>query len=263
MAADTMQPGGNNQTRDEAALRLLRVLFHDVFCPQEDVPQEKKADIAPVFFYGWLDKHWTEFDQVAVCEKAKVEADTWHFVRQVLEGGTAVEACSALWFSIVLSDRPKPAVGVKSINVLCNITFDDGSISTTQGLAAQEMFGGAIDDAVAFTTLRMLMKNVITTAVAEGLAGLHAEAKKTAWTSQHPNDPFHVFMGWCIKHMIRGEPMPGKLDPVLVPAVENYMRLAQQCIRPVVPANVLAGFKARQQQEAGKEAGKPRGGWNV
>jgi hypothetical protein len=262
MAQDTKEPGGN-KARDENAVKLLRVLFHDVFCPQNSVPDERKAEILPAYFYGWIDKHWTEFDQEELLAKAKVEADTWHFVRQLLEGD-AVEATNGIWFAVVLAGRPAAPSEVASINVVCNITFKDGSIATTQGFVSHEMFTGPpLDDALAFMTLRTVMKQVITEAVKGGLVGLYEVAQKTKFTSDHPNDPFNVFMGWCLKHMVRGEPFQGRVDPKLVPALENYVRLAQQCIRPPVPPHVLAAFKARQQEQDGREAGKPRGGWAV
>lgn len=262
MAQDTKEP--NNQDRDENAVKLLRVLFHDVFCPAEDIPDEKKPTVLPVYFYGWLDKHWIELDQEELSTKAGTEADTWHFVRQVIDSGTAPEATNGIWYTIILAGKPKPDVEVASINVVCNVTFADKSISTTQGFVCREMFTGpGFDDALFITVARNVMKQVLESMMTSGLAGLHKEAEKNQFTSQHPNDPFEVLMGWVIKHMIRSEPIPGKLDPLLVKPVETYMRLAQQCIRPPIPEHIISSFKARQVQAEAKERGKVRGGWNV
>lgn len=263
MGATDSKPN-NNQDRDENAVKLLRVLFHDVFCPAENVPDERKAQVLPVYFYGWLDKEWTTLDQEELSTKAGTDEDTWAFVRRLLESGTAPEATAAIWYTIVLAGRPKPPVEVASINLVCNVTFADKSISTTQAFVCREMFTGpGFDDALFFTVVRNVMKQAIESMMGSGLAGLHQEAAKNQFTSEHPNDPFEVLMGWVIKHMIRGEPMPGKLAPQLAKPVETYMRLAQQCIRPPIPEHIINQFRVRQAQEQGKEAGKPRGGWNV
>lgn len=262
MASDTREP--NNQDRDENAVKLLRVLFHDVFCPAEGVQDDRKPQVLPVYFYGWLDKHWTEFDQDDLSRKAGTDEETWAFVRRLLESGQAPEATGGIWYTVVLAGRPKPAVEVASVNLVCNVTFADKSISTAQAFVSREMFDGpGFDDALFFTVLRNLMKQVIESMMGSGLTGLHQEAAKNQFTSQHPNDPFEVLMGWVIKHMLRGEPMPGKLSPELVKPVETYMRLAQQCIRPPIPAHIINQFRARQQQADAKEQGKVRGGWNV
>lgn len=262
MANDTKQPG-NNQERDENAVKLLRVLFHDVYCSEHNVEPERKHTVSPMAFYQWLDEHWQELDEDEISEKAGTEADTWAFVREVVDSGNAVAATHAIWLMITLSHRPLPAMKVKSVNVLCNITYEDGSISTTQGFVVPEMMYDptkAFDDSLAFTTMRNVMQQVLDSAMGSGLAGLHAETAKNQFTSQHPNDPFEVLMGWIIKHMLKGEPMPGKLDPMLIKPVETYMRLAQQCIRPPIPQHVLERMKANRKAAV---EGKPKGGWNA
>lgn len=260
MANDTKQPG-ENQERDENAVKLLRVLFHDVYCDEHEVPAEKKHAVSPMAFYLWLDQHWQELDEEEISQKAGTEADTWAFVREVVDSGNAVPATQAIWLMITLADRPLPAVKVRSVNVLCNVTYEDGTISTTQGFVVPSMMYDptkTFDDSLAFTTMRNVMQQVLDSAMGSGLAGLHAEGNKNQFTSQHPNDPFEVLMGWVIKHMLKGEPVPGKLDPQLVKPVETYLRLAQQCIRPPIPQHVLDRFKAAQKTD-----GKPKGGWNA
>lgn len=255
------------RSRDEKLVLLLRHLFHGKFCEAENVPPEKRAEILPAFFCGWLDANTNLMDPHEECEAAGVEADTWEHMSNVIASGAAPEAMFGVWYSICMPAR-ETKHELHDINVVVNLTWSDKTISTLQAFVSREMFENdeGFTDHIVAGILRNNMRALLDRMVAEGLDKLHDESQKAnTFTSVAPEDPFEVLMGWIIKHMLRGEPIPPghKLKPELVKPVENYMRLAQQCIRMPIPKHIVDGFKARQRQLEGKEAGKPRGGWDA
>jgi len=259
---------GNNQpekrNRDENLVVLFRHLYHNKFCPDENVADEQKTKVLAAYYCGWLDKHMTLMDPATECEAAGVDDEIWQFALNLISSGSAPESLFGVWYSIVIPDRPDPKHALQSINLICNMTFADGSISTSQAFVSREMFDGPVfNDHIVAGIVRNNMRAVLDAMVEQGLDKLWEQAQKNPFTSPAPEDPFHVFMGWCIKHMVGGEPPPGQLRPDLKPAVLNYIRLAQQCIRPPIPEHYVSAWKARQAQAAAKEAGKPRGGWDV
>lgn len=262
---DTKDPDQNPE-RNEKAVKLLCHLFHAEYCEIHNVDESEKVSVSPRQFYEWLDKTMPLMNSEDFCEKAGVDAEIWQFVRNLVDSGNAPEATAGLWYTIVLSKRPTPESAIRSINLVCNITFLDGTISTSQGFVTREMFeaGAAeVGDGIAFTIVRNVMRQVLESMAESGLAKLYERSQRNQFTSTASEDPFEVLMGWVIKHMLRGEPMPGKLKPELLKPVETYMRLAQQCIRPPIPEHVITGFKAKQQKDAAKAAGRPRGGWET
>lgn len=265
--SNSINQGGNTpekRSRDENLVVLFRHLFHKKFCPDEDIQDDKKTKVLAVYFCGWLDRNMVLMDPATVCEDAGVPGETWQHANNLIAGGAAPESLHGVWYSICLPDRPDPKHQVASINLVCNVTFTDGSISTTQAFVAKEMYDGpGLNDQIVANILRNNMRAMLDIIVETGLDKLWEQSQKNPFTSPAAEDPFHVFMGWCLKHMVGGEPTPGTLRPELKPAVLNFVRLAQQCIRPPIPEHYLKAWQAKQAQAAAKEAGKPRGGWDV
>ena len=255
------------RNRDEKLVVLLRHLFHNKFAPAEEIQDAKKAEVLPAFFCQWLDQNVILMDAQSECEAAGVEPDSWEHMTNVLGSGAADQAMFGVWYSICLPDRVTKHE-LHDINVVVNLTWADKTISTLQAFVSREMFDNdeGFTDHIVAGILRNNMRALLDRMVAEGLDNLHDEAQKTnVFTSVAPEDPFEVLMGWIIKHMLRGEPIPPghKLKPELVKPVENYMRLAQQCIRMPIPKHIVDGFKARQRAAEAKAAGKPKGGWDA
>lgn len=246
------------QQRDENAVKLFRRLFHTEFCEAENIQQPEKPEVLPGFFYSWLDKEMPTMDQEEICRDAGVDEETWHFVRQLLDSGTAVEATRSIWYLIVLGDRPDPKAELRTINIMFNLTFSDGTISTSQGFISREMLDGpGFNDAMTITVLANTTRQLIEKVAAAPIDELHQQAQKNVFTSSAPEDPFEVMMGVFLKHMLPN------IKPEMQKACENYMRLAQQCIRPPIPAHILSAFKQRQEADKAKALGKPRGGWRA
>ncbi len=247
------------QEHDANVVKFLAYMFHKQFCPAEEIPDKAKLEVLPVYFCGWLDKNMTLMNVETECEAAGVEHETWEFVRRLLDGGAAPESIGGAWLAIVLDDRPDPKSRITSVNTIVNITYSDGTISTSQSLMHKDMLSGVlITDSILGTMLQNSLKQIVTAITREGVDALHAEGmKQNVFVSTEPEDPFNVMMGMMLKMLIP------QLKPALQRPVENYVRLAQQCIRPVVPAHILAGFKQRQAAEEAKEKGIVRGGWDA
>lgn len=262
---DTDDAGNNRKTeaRDRALIRLLQTLFSAHFCPAVELADDQRGRVDPETFYAWLNAHWGDFDPEAVSDKAGTGPESWDLVREMLNRGIAAAATREAWFSITLGGRPAPPSPVYSINLLCNVTFEDGVVYTTKAFVSKELYAGPeMDDVVAFTVLRDLARRLLAVTSGTGLAGMHAEAAVRPFRADHPNDPFDVLTGWVVEHMIRGKPVPGRLDPALVQPVATFLALARECIRPDIPPEAVAAYKQRQAQEAAKAAGSVRGGWN-
>jgi len=245
--------------RDEQAVKLFTHLFHKTFCPSAQIPVEKKGSVLPVYFCGWLDRNMCSLEFEEECAKAGVEVEIWYYVREIVDRGTAPEVLTPLWYLITLAERPEPVQDIKSINMVINTTYMDNTISVSQAFVSREMFPdqNKITDSLFATVLRNNFFAVLEAILIQGIDGLHEQAKKNVFTSVEPEDPFEVLMGLMLKHLI---PM---VKPALRAPVTSYLRLAQQCIRPPVPAQLLAQFEAKRKQVEALQAGKPRGGWDA
>lgn len=281
MPSDTKDDGQNRrplaEDPTERIVVLLRRFFHTHFCPAEEIPPGKKCAVEPFYFCGWLDKHMGEFDQVTECEAAGVPLKTWDHVRNILDKGTAPEQLFHAWYAIVLSDRPPPKNPVKDVNVIFNVTYQDGTISTTQVYAAGQPIveaGGVVDDAMVFSTLRQSIRNVMDTMIGFGLDALHDRAQVDASFTHPETDPYDLIMGFIQKFLIRGEPFPHapngapagfKADPRMHKALVTWYRLIQQMLRPVLamPPAAAAALKRTQVQQAAEAKGKVVGGWDA
>lgn len=256
-------------SRDERAVHLLQAIFHGPFCELDEIPPGRKHQVLARHFFRWLDANMMTLDQDALMAEAKVDAEIWYFVRQLAENPAAVEMTAALWPCVVLRGRPKSPAPVASVNVVCNITFADGTISTTQGFASADMLtpgqaAALADDDVVVPIALNNLKAVGDAVMEAGLARLHAQAQVNVFGSPEPEDPYDVLMGFLLK-LVRGEPLPAgaALKPALRRPAETYLALIRQMVRPLVPAHVMAGFRQRQAAAAAAEKGEVRGGWNL
>ena len=113
-------------------------------------------------------------------------------------------------------------------------------------------FNDALTAAIMAHNFRTLLGMV----VENGLDKLHDASQEYRFTSPAPEDPYDVTMGLILKHI-------PQLKPELQEPVKNFMRLAQQCIRPPVPKHIVEAYAARKKQSEAKASGKPTGGWNT
>lgn len=236
--------------------KLLCVLLHDVFCEAEEVPLAASHTTPHTVFFSWLESSFAELDDVEISAKAGTDEDTWFKLRELVHGGAVSQFGGAFWYAIALSRRPESPSPIDSINLICNITYKDKSISTTQTFVQAKGNADSMPDYIFFQTLHHIATDMLSRMMVLGSAELHTQAQGVKYTAVHDNDPFDVFMGWCIKFMLRGETIPAKLDPRLVPAMRNYLQLARQCIRPD-PERLSS-----DEPKSGDNS-KLSGGWNI
>lgn len=242
----------------ERAVVLLRHLFHNKFCVLDNIPPERKIDVLPVYFCGWLDKHMSEMEAEVECTAAGVPVMTWVNVREMLDRGTAPEALFSVWYAIVLSDRPDPVHALKLINIIVNFTYEDGTISTTQAVMSREMIEGpGFNDNVVASMLRSNMRAMLEAMMRQGLDKLHDQGARNVFVSVEPEDPLEVLLGGVVKLVIP------KIKPALQAPVMLYVKFIEQLIRPKLSPEAAAQVKARQQKAQDERTGKPRGGWDA
>lgn len=261
MSPDTHDDGQPTpeQVNSELACRLLAHVFHEKFCVQEEIADAQKSGVLPAYFFGWCHKHMDLMSKDDVCHEANVGPDIWDGVMTLLHSGLAAEQTAQVWYQVVLGRRPNPKVPVATINMIVNVTFDDGSVLCSQRFVSKEMvddIANGLNDPIALSVLSYNLKGMVEQLAAQGLDSLHADAKKYAWTSQEPEDPYDVAMGLILSNIPQLK--PGLQDPV-----KNFMRLAQQCIRPPIPPHVLQAYRGRMMKAKAVADGKPRGGWNA
>jgi hypothetical protein len=77
---------------DGLVVILFRVLFHDVFCPEEAVPDDWKPFVHPGYLLDWFDRKQGTLDKAGICNKAGVGSGAWDFARTLIARGTALQA---------------------------------------------------------------------------------------------------------------------------------------------------------------------------
>jgi hypothetical protein len=249
------------QVRDEATVLLLRSLFHGKFCPDEKVEDDAKGLVLPTYFCGWLDHNMPLMDPATECEAAGVGTDVWEFVRSVLDSGVAVERFAKIWYVVCLGHRPTPKHALEKIVLNMVLHWSDGVIIPIQVFVSAVMLeeGQKFNDGVVASIVSKNCLAFTQAVVTQGLDGMHDGGKN--YRGDTPEDPFEVMMGLLIK---LGIP---KVRPELQKPVEDYMRLAQGMIRPVIPPEVMAALEAKKRQWQAQrrrqgQIDQVRGGWD-
>jgi hypothetical protein len=80
-------------------------------------------------------KKWNYY-QTANHQKAKRR---WEFIRAMLDHGNAVEQLAPVWFTICLSDRPKPTHKLARILLNCVLVWDNGKVLPIQSFTDEVM----------------------------------------------------------------------------------------------------------------------------
>lgn len=242
----------------ERIVTLLRHLFHNKFCPMNDVTEDQKGGVLPAYFYGWLHKHMILMNTDTECEAAGVSLADWSNLVDIVDGGGAVEQLVQQWYTIVLSTRPQPKHPLQSLNMIVVATWEDKTISITQSFLSKEMIQNetGFNDPLTAAIMAHNFRTLLAMIVKNGLDKLHDSSQDYRFTSPAPEDPYDVTMGLILKHI-------PQLKPELQEPVRNFMRLAQQCIRPPVPKHLVEAYAARKKQAEAKAIGKPQGGWNT
>jgi hypothetical protein len=243
------------QQRDEGAVKLMRHMFHDRFCQEENVEAKKKGFVAPVYFFGWLDKWMGMLDAGEICEHVGVDRAIWDFVKEVLDGGMAIERFNQVWYNIVLGDRAEPKHKLATANFVMLLTWEDGTRMPIQVFVSSEMLeqgGNFTDGHIACLVSKNTMK-FTEILVEQGMDALHDQGKN--YRGNTPEDPFEVCMGLMIS--------PIKFNTLredLKPCCELYARMFQAIMRPMIPPEVKLQIERQRRQAQNPK--KALGGWD-
>jgi hypothetical protein len=252
----TEDPDGRIDATEDAT-RLLRHLFHAVYWPERpDAEAAVKAATPPGEFLKWLDERMNMLPGHEICEKLDVDVRVWNFVAEGVNCGQGGQVLANVWYAVVLADRPPPQVPLKSMNMVMLLAYDDGTLALTNVFVNRVMIESqdrGFDDALAATIASNNSAALPQQIVRFGLEGLRNESAREAQYTAGPGDtdPYDVFCGLILK-------FKDQLAPQYRKPVENYLRLFQTIVRPVLPKEALAQLEARKQAAAGKV----RGGWD-
>lgn len=247
---------------DAHIIKLLRHLFHNCYCPAQDVPENAKHEEELVNLCSWLDDRMDTLGGEAICQELDLPYETWEYLTALVAKRHVADALRPVWFTICLSERLAPDANVRRLVVSILTTFDDGRMSINQGMLSQEMiahYSPRFDDQTLFTGVyNNLLVPLLAGIVKDGIDGMHAKAEQNKFTSDviMEADPFDVLMG-AISHIIP------QLKPEYRTAVRNYANLFHQIVRPPLPDHLLHALKRKQKLEQAAEEGKTHGGWDV
>jgi hypothetical protein len=255
------------QKRDEGAVTLMKYLFHQVFAVKCEIPPERRGDVTPSYFFGWLQQDpegFTGMNAEEVIAAAKVPAESWELVQELFAKGGVMETFSQHWHLISLADRALPRHKLVGVNLNLVMTWADGTVCHSQVYMPDEMLMEPFSDGMVASILSGNAAQFIAKIVAHGLDGLHDMSPNLRGNT--PEDPFEVMMGVLIQHL-RGEATGKQLRDDLREPVEKYVRLAQELIRPVIPPQVrkqIEEAKRAALRDKGKtREGKAHGGWDI
>lgn len=238
------------QERDEQLCKLMYHLFHNRFCQSEEVTQEQKAHVLPVYFCGWMDAQLDLMDPATECEEAGVEYQAWEFLTDLIRGGVGPERLTSIWPNVTLGDRPMPQHKLKSLTWNLLLTYEDGTIFPAQVHASVDMLEGpGFNDATVVAILTERFKEFVQPLLEMGIDGLHDRG------DQYGGEvPFNVLMGAFLQII-------PQLKPDLHAHLKAYMRLCQAMIQPPIPPEVKAQMEAKKRAAA--NPGKALGGWDA
>lgn len=237
---------------DSKLLLLLIFMFHERYCPEKEIIGETKRTERPGPFFRWLDSNWPEEQP----EIAGVDDATWASARELVSADAI--SVDGIWLLVILGDLPPPVHGVASVNVVCNVTYEDGSISTSQSFLTKEMVQGTdIRDAVLFTIIRNSFVAMMDSMMTKGIDKLHEQTQVNTFVGPGGEDGFEIAFGGIVKLVLP------HLKPEIQPAVLTCMRLMQQCVRPRVPEQIMAAYRAQNSPKPAISPGSARGGWSA
>lgn len=248
------------------ALRLVRILFHEHFCPANKVPDAQKGIVDLQMFANWLAREITYLPEDAICEKHDVDSRIWRLVASSAESGGLVAAVARVWYTIVLFERTPPTPAVKSVNLSLLVCYDDDAIANSQVYITKDMVpDSVIDDALLAQLLLENSGQLAHIVARDSLQALHDRSVRgSQYALPAPNnDPYEVFCGLILKNLPH-------LAPQYQTPVRHYLALFQMLLRPPIPPETQKRFReqlAKSKEHRGMSPPPPpegkRGGFDV
>lgn len=234
-------------TRDERLVLLMTHLFHDHFCPEEDVPEWKKGFVLPSYFMGWADAKMGLWSGPDLCEAAGVSCETWDEFVELVSGGVGPERVTSVWPLVTLGRRPAPRHRLKNLTWVLLLEWEDGVVFPVQIHVRADMLGGQnFTDGTVGMILASHFKQFLECVVGDGLDKLREQGRNYGG-----EDVFNVLMGAFLRII-------PQLKPELRERLEDYARLIRGVFQPPDPREVH-----KAQERLRRPSGGAVGGWDA
>lgn len=235
--------------RPEAIVILFSRIFHDHFCPAENIDDARKPTVLLPYFLGWLGNNRHMLDAAALCAAAEVDFDVWEEAMQFCEDPVGPERLWAVWPNVTFASRAKPLLALKKMTWNLNLEWEDGTILPIQVFVTREMIPDQTfrDSTVAYLMTKNFMDTFFSRIADNTLDVLHGLGGK------YSEESFNVLMGTCLQVI-------PQLKPEYHPGLKDWMRLIQATFQPVVPPEAKL---ALDQTRRAKQSSAPVGGWDV
>lgn len=237
----------SSKNRDLEALRLLRHLFERVFCVEQDIGDELRAQVLPAYFMGWLHANMPDWSAAEVCAAAGVEFATYEFVREIVEGGLGPERIKNVWWQVCMASRPPAQHKVKSVVWSLLLRYEDDAVSKVQVIADLPPGVEAMGDADLAGFLTENSARFVEAATGPGVDGLYA-----AGANYGGVEVFSMLMGAFVS-----------IIPQLKEEYHARLRGAAQLATELVYPELVKAPSAQvaKMPESPYKKGAPRGGF--
>ena len=252
-------------------LRLTCALF-DLYCEQNDVPEQSRPNVNVVAFLQWFSASGFTYYSEAVqdlCAGANAEEKTWNVLVHMAEQPLGANLLQTVWPQVVLAHRAQPKTRVDSMHLIALIKWMDGRAAPLSCYVPRELCdpSAVFDDGKMATVLQMQANSLVESVRTIGLDHLHDFRSQMA-----DEGAFDALMG-LILMVLNGAPVVNdkgetvKLGPHTVERCTNVFRLLQAMFRPPLPPEIRAQIEARRAAEVsgGFQPIDPpeiKGGWD-
>lgn len=238
----------NKWSQDEALVVLFARIFHDHFCPEQQISREQKPTVLAAFFLGWCAQHMPMLDATAICESAEVDFSIWEAAVLMVNDPLGPERLFGVWPNISYSDRPVPQHKLKKMIWTLLLEYDDGRIMPIQMHCTKEMVPDQTfrDSTVAFLLHKNFNQAFVNQIAEHGLDGLYE------YGGDYGEEIFNVLMGAFLQII-------PQLKPELHARLKDWMRLIQGTFQPVLSPEQRAALDSQRRKA---QPSSPLGGWD-
>lgn len=240
-------------------VRLLRVLFFSGYCRAGRIPPDSVIHVAPRDFCEWVDRNIADFTPEKCIEAADVPMSIWEMVVGMVVNPNGVHTIETIWYDVILGQREPNKHEIANLNIVCNITYADGKIATSQCFIDKAAITPSkFTDGYVATLVVNNVKALVVDTVTQGLDNLHDRLLAFEYRAPDGTDPYDALMGAILTKAVGSLPVGQQM------AAMNYVRLIQRCIRPpyrcVTATTPVASVEVPAKPSA-EPSTEPRGGW--
>lgn len=251
---DRQMPDPANQKRDEAVVRVLIHFFKELI-HDEEIPKEKRPDILIEYFLGYLQQKLAVANLAELATELNTDESIIDLAHELANDPLGSKRLAPVWTQVILHDRPLPRHPVRSLQLVCLVSWEDGALLPISVFTPAELMAGTFTDGLMATLMMQQPRAWFDTLIEHGLDNLHDHLANNYGDEQ----AFEIFMGLILRGIEQLKP-EHREDAV------KYMRLIQGMLRPIVPqeARIQAAAVKRQlnqSQLSSEGSGEITGGW--